>query len=195
MATTKAKSTSTKKKTTTQTAKAKTKPVVEKKTPKADSPPAKKKLTLADVSLNELVEVQSCYYGNLIYVSSKTNAKTKWSEFGVSEYMPVEEVMVMRNSQPAFFRNQWVRLVGDNAEDVMNFLQLQRYYPKATQFDDFEEIFDKTPAKIKEIVSEFTDSMKESFARYAHSLVQSGEIDSIKKIEAIEDATGFDLRE
>ncbi|MPL95075.1 hypothetical protein SDC9_41238 [bioreactor metagenome] len=155
----------------------------------------KKRLTLAEVSLNDLVEVQSCFYGSLVYVSSKTGYRIEWGEFGASQYMPVEEVMTMRNSQPTFFTNQWVRIIGDNASDVMNFLQLDRYYSKTAKVDSFDDLFAYTPAKIEEVVSTFTDSMKESFARYTHSLVQNGEIDSIKKIDAIERATGFEIKE
>jgi hypothetical protein len=176
-----------------------TKPKTENKTSvksaKTAPVPAKKRLTLADVSLNELAEVQSCFYGTLVYVSSKTGYRITWGEFGTSQYMPVEELMAMRNSQPAFFTNQWVRIIGDNAADVMNFLQLDRFYSQTAKVDDFNDIFTYTPKKIEEVVSTFTDSMKESFARYTRSLVQNGEVDSIKKIDVIERVTGFEIKE
>lgn len=156
----------------------------------------RKKLTLADVPLTELVEVQSCFYGNLIYVSKKTGYRIEWNEFGATQYVSVEDLLAMRNSQPAFFKNQWIRLTGDNAADVINFLQLEKYYSKTAGFDSFDDIFKLTPAKIEDIVSTFTDSMKESFARYTYSVLSEGELDlTIKKIEAIEKATGFEIRE
>lgn len=156
----------------------------------------RKKLTLADVPLTELVEVQSCFYGNLIYVSKKTGYRIEWNEFGATQYVSVEDLLAMRNSQPAFFVNQWVRLIGDNASDVINFLQLEKYYSKTAGFDSFDDIFKLTPAKIEDVVSTFTDSMKESFARYTYSVLSEGELDlTIKKIEAIEKATGFEIRE
>lgn len=156
----------------------------------------RKKLTLADVPLTELVEVQSCFYGNLIYASKKTGYRIEWNEFGATQYVSVEDLLAMRNSQPAFFKNQWIRLTGDNAADVINFLQLEKYYSKTAGFDSFDDIFKLTPAKIEDIVSTFTDSMKESFARYTYSVLNEGELDlTIKKIEAIEKATGFEIRE
>ena len=157
--------------------------------------PARKRLTLADVPLTELVEVQSCFYGKLIYVSKKTGYVIEWNEFGTTQYVPVEELLTMRNTQPTFFSNQWVRIIGENAVDVINFLQLEKYYSKTIGFDSFDDIFNGSPQKIKEIVSSFTDSMKESFARYTYSLMQSGGLDSLKKIEAVETATGFELKE
>lgn len=165
--------------------------------PEADevktSAPQRRRLTLADVPLTELVEVQSCFYGTLTYTSVKTGYNIEWNEFGATQYIPVEELLTMRNTQPAFFTNQWVRLLGDNASDVINFLQLEKYYSKTADFEDFDDIFSMTPAKIEATVETFTDSMKESFARYAVAMVANGTLDSVKKIGAIEKATGFKL--
>lgn len=193
MATTKKTTSTTRAKTTTSKSEPEIKAAAT--VPESAASGRRKKLTLADVPLTELVEVQSCFYGNLIYVSKKTGYRIEWNEFGAIQYVSVEDLLAMRNSQPAFFTNQWIRLIGDNASDVINFLQLEKYYSKTAGFDSFDDIFNGSPQKIKEIVSSFTDSMKESFARYTYSLMQSGGLDSLKKIEAVETATGFELKE
>lgn len=153
----------------------------------------KKKLTLADVKLTDLVEVQSCAYGKLIYLSKKTGYKIIWNNFGESEYLTVEELLSMRNGQRKFFENQWLIIAGENADDVINFLQLEKYYKNISSLDDFDEIFNYSPDEISGILEKLSDGTKETVARRAYALVQSGELDSKKIIDVIENITGYEI--
>lgn len=155
----------------------------------------KRKITSTKIDMNELVNVQSCSYGGVVYISKKTGYRIEWPEFGTIQMMTVDELMTMRNSQPAFFKNGWVRLVGDNADTVKQYLQLERYYKNDLDFEDFDEVYELSADEIIAVVSELSDSMKESIARRAIDLIKDGTIDSKKKIAAIETATGFDLSE
>jgi hypothetical protein len=155
----------------------------------------KRKITIKDISLNDLVEVVSTCYGRLIYISKKTGYTVIWDEFGTSQYLTVDELMAMRNAYPAFFANQWVQLSGDNSEDVISFLQLGKYYQNLISVDEFESIFELDPDEIKSAIAKMSESMRETVARRAFELIQAGELDSKKRIEAIEAATGFELAE
>lgn len=163
--------------------------------PTQAQPPTAIKTERPKVALTDIVEVQSCFYGGLVYVSKKSGYTIQWHEFGESQYITVDELLAMRNSQPAFFQNQWVRLVGDNAPDVMKFLQLERYYKNFNITDNFDEIFDYELDAMKETISLMSAGMKETVARRAFVLIRDGALDSVKKIQIIEDATGFELTE
>lgn len=78
-----------------------------------------------EVRLADMVCVRSCFYGNLVYVSKKTGAIVEWQNFDAEQYMTVEELLYMRNSQPRFFKEPWIRIVGDNADAVFKFLSLE----------------------------------------------------------------------
>lgn len=165
--------------------------------PKSDerATEAKKRVSSRNMDMNELVDVQSAVYGGLVYVSRKTGYVIEWQEFGSIQPLTVDELMTMRNSQPAFFKNGWVRLIGDNAEDVKHYLQLERYYTNELPFEDFDDVYELSADDIAAVVSGLSDSMKESIARRAIDLIKDGVIDSNKKINAIETATGYDLSE
>lgn len=176
------------------------KPKVDK--PKADKPKAEvpkkqalKKIGLPKVSLNDLVEVQSCVYGELIYVSKQTGNRILWDDFGSSNPMTIQELLDMRNAQRKFFEAVWITLVGDNAQSVIDYLQVGRFYNKISSIDDFDEIFNYDPADIPSIVGNMSASMKEIIARRAYALVQDGALDSRRMIDAIESATGFEIME
>lgn len=165
--------------------------------PKSDekTTEVKKRVSSRNMDMNELVDVQSAVYGGLVYVSRKTGYVIEWQEFGSIQPLTVDELMTMRNSQPAFFKNGWVRLIGDNAEDVKHYLQLERYYTNELPFENFDDVYELSVDDIIAVVGGLSDSMKESIARRAIDLIKDGVIDSNKKINAIETATGYDLSE
>lgn len=154
--------------------------------------PAMKK---PQVELTDLVCVQSCFHGTLYYKSKKTGVAVEWQRFGEEQYFDVDELMYMRNTQPKFFKEQWIRLIGDNADDVFAFLRLDRYCKNNLKFDDFEDMFDLSAEDLEATVKEFTDSLKESFARRAKEMYDAGELENLKIIKAIERATNFKLLE
>ena len=154
--------------------------------------PTKKRV---DVDLNDIVYVQSCFHGNLFYKSKRNGSIVEWQTFGEDQPMDVDELMYMRNTQPTFFKEQWVRLVGDNADDVFAFLHLDRYCKNNLKFDNFDDVFDMDADSIESTVKEFAASLKESFARRAKELCDAGELNDLKVIKAIERATKFKLLE
>ena len=147
----------------------------------------------AEVSLNDVVYVQSCFHGNLFYQSKRNGSIVEWQRFGEDQPMDVDELMYMRNTQPTFFKEQWIRLVGNNADDVFEFLHLDRYCKNNLKFDDFDDVFEMEPDEIETVIQSFSPSLRESFARRALELIEGGELDNLKKIQAIERASGYSL--
>lgn len=151
----------------------------------------KKKITPVD--RNELVEVRSCVYGELNYVSRSTGNRITWKTFDDPNWVTVGDLMEMRNSQRDFFEKNWIVLVGDNAKDVMQYLQVDRYYKMVTNTENFDDIFKYSPDEIPGVVSKLSESMKETVARRAYALIQNHELDSRTMITALEEALGYDL--
>lgn len=161
----------------------------------AETPSPRKKVrpTLADVKLTDLVEVRSCVYGGLVYIANN-GYRVDWDEFGASQYMTVQDLMTMRNTQKAFFVNNWVCLCGDNAADVISFLQLDRYMGKSVDPDTIDNIFELSPSELRATLESYPTAMRDVVVRRAYALIQDGTLDSNKLIDVIEDVTGYDLR-
>lgn len=157
---------------------------------RTDARPAVKRV---EVKLTDIVYVQSCFHGDLFYKSKRNGSIVEWQTFGAEQPMDVDELMYMRNTQPTFFKEPWIRLVGENADDVFEFLHLDRYCKNNLKFDTFDDVFDLEPAVIEQTVREFTPSLRESFARRAEELIKNEELNDLKKIKAIEAATNFEL--
>lgn len=153
----------------------------------------KKMPTVVEIPLTDLVCVQSCFYGDLIYVSKKSGDVIEWNEFGSEQYLSVQELLYMRNTQPAFFRNQWIRFIGDNADEAFNFLHLERYCKNRIDFDDFNELFSLSEDEIEDVVSSYSASMKESIARFTIEQIENKTLDNLSTIRALQKATGYEL--
>ena len=150
--------------------------------------------SLSALDPNELVELASCFEGKLIYVAN-SGYTIKWSEYGDVHLVPISELIKMRNERPGFFRNHWVYPVSDNAKDVIEALQLDRYYDGFDGVGSIDELFECDPDRIVSILRNASDGVKENVARRASQLVVNGVIDSVAAIEAVERATGFKIRE
>lgn len=168
------------------------KPAKKTVTKKAAAPARKK---IKPVDLNELVEVQSCVYGSMDYISYGTGHKISWQTFGDTNWVTVGDLMEMRNSQRAFFEKHWIVLVGDNAPAVMQYLQIDKYYKTIKSTEDFDEIFNYEPEEISGVVANLSESIKETLARRAYMLIESGDLRDYRVITALEDALGYDLKD
>lgn len=147
----------------------------------------------AVVDMNDIVMVQSCFHGNLSYISKRNGSIIEWPQFGEEQPMSVDELMYMRNTQPTFFKEQWVRLIGSNADDVFAFLHLDRYCKNNLRFDTFDDVFSMEPDLLVSVVEAFAPSLRESFARQALDRMQAGTLNDLRQVRAIEQATGFSL--
>ncbi|MDR2357872.1 MAG: hypothetical protein LBD92_07320 [Oscillospiraceae bacterium] len=150
--------------------------------------------TIASVDKNEWVTLKSNCYGQLTY-KSKAGYSFELLEFGATTDIPFGELLIMRNEQPAFFQNGWVVPVSDNAANVIDALQLTRYCKSLETLENFDDIFSLEPDAMRELIAGMPQPMRENAARRARGLIDEGVLDSVRKIEAIETAVGYSLRD
>ena len=151
-----------------------------------------KRLAKKTIPLNTMVECVNLTRGKLIYISSKSMGyQVTWGTYGDSEPIELSELMSMRNSQKAFFENNWITM----DDDIIRYLGVEAYYTNVPKTEDFDSIFNKSPKEIIETVSKFSKGLKETIAIRAVELIESGELDSRKSIDALEKALSIELIE
>lgn len=153
--------------------------------------PKKQKVRVA-LDPNLVVTVKNGFPGMLVYISRKTGEKFVWQEFGDEQDMELSELKNARNSSKKFYMNNWF-LIDDPA--VLDYLGVADYYKYATKNAGFEKLFDKTPAEIKRDVATLSDGQKRSVGYRARQMIKDGELDSVKKISALEESLGITLIE
>lgn len=139
---------------------------------------------------NMIVTVKNGFQGHLVYKSRRTNERFEWDDFGDEQDMELQELKNARNASKAFFINNWF-LIDD--PEVLEYLGVAQYYKFALDFKSFDELFEKTPNEIKNIIALLSNGQKKSVAYRAKELIASGVIDSIKVINALEEGLSIEL--
>ena len=89
--------------------------------------------------------------------------------------------------------SQW--LCRTKRKKLIEYLGVKQFYRNAIDISDFDDIFKKTPAELRKVISGLSDGQKRSVAYRAARLIESGEIDSRKTIATLEEVLGIDLIE
>lgn len=136
--------------------------------------------------------VRNGFQGTLIYISPRTGEEFRWDAFGDEQEMELQELKNAKSSAKKFFTSNWFMF---DEPWIIDFLGVGQYYKNALNIDNFDEVFDNTPAEIKKIIAGLSEGQKKSVSYRARQLIADGEIDSMKRIEALEEALNVELIE
>ena len=161
-------------------------------TPIEIAPVENKPIVAKDVDIHQYVTVRNGFQGRLVYVSPKTGEHFVWDGFGTEQEMELLELRNAKNSAKKFFQNNWFMF---DEDWIIDYLGIRHFYKHAVKIEDFDKIFEMSPAEIRNIVSSLSNGQKKSVAYRAKMLIAEGEIDSNKAINALEEALGVELIE
>ena len=145
-----------------------------------------KKITIPD---DASIPVTSLWCGKLTYISKKDGSTYEWNEFGEVVDIEFRELKTMLSNQKRFFIDNWITM----DKEVIEALKIERYYPKHIEFDDLNNIAEKSEKEIEEILTGISNAMKYVIGCMVVQKVKTGEIDSRKKIVLLEKILGYDL--
>lgn len=145
-----------------------------------------------DVDIHQYITVINGFQGHLVYQSSKTGEVFHWYQFGDTQEMELQELRNAKSSAKGFFTNNWFMF---EEPWVVDYLGMGKCYNKALSLEEFDSIFELTPDKISKTIAGLSEGQKRSLAYKARKMISEGEIDSNKKIAALEKALGVELIE
>ena len=148
-----------------------------------------------------MVSVQSNTFGELIYVNPHNGTKVSWSELGDVQPMPMGELRAMRNTQRGFFSNNRIFVLGIEEEgyedalpeDVYKSLMVSQYYKDIIDPDNFHDLFRLDVNELRDRLYRLGDGAKTNVVVAANEAIKSGRLDSIRKIQVIEECLGCEL--
>lgn len=138
------------------------------------------------------VIVRNGFRGILVYTSPRTGETYTWDNFGDEQEMELRELMNVKASNKAFFANNWFLFDKEN-EWVIDELKVGQYYKNSISYDEFDNLFSMESGELRDTLSKLSSGQKTAVAMRARELVDSGKIDSLKVIHAIEDTLGIKL--
>ncbi len=142
---------------------------------------------------DDLISVRSGVSGKLVYKSLLNNGYScEWEKFGDTQQVPFGELRTAAGSQPNFYKKKY--WLFDNEEDVVA-LGVKHFYADMVGIEDVMSVFKMPMADFDAKVKPLNAQLRETIAKEARILYMKGELDSIKRIKALEDATGFSIME
>lgn len=141
---------------------------------------------------NGYVTVRNGFNGRLVYVSRRTGEKFVWDEFGAEQDMELQELKNAKSSYKAFFENNWFLF---NDPEIISYLGIERYYAKSLSFDEFDELFTKTPEEMERRIAMLPNGQKQSLVYKAREMIANREIDSMRIVDTLERCLGAELIE
>lgn len=138
------------------------------------------------------VEVQSNCSGLLIYKSASTGFEVIWNKLGDSNYMTIGDLKEMAATQRTFFKENWIIINDDEADDIYHFLRVDDCYKSDLRVDKFIKnlSIDKL-GEIKKQLETASESLKMSIANAVVEEYKSRRLDSVVLIKELEKLLGF----
>jgi hypothetical protein len=149
------------------------------------------------IPLDLNVSCKSAVRGTLTYLSKRmAGYEIVWNDFADEEFVEFQELLSMRNTDLRFFKDNWIVIEDSDeytAKEIMDALRVSQYYKCNIDVDNFDSLFNESPTKIKEIVSNMSNGLKETVGMRAKQLYNTGKLDSLNRINAFEEALGIEL--
>lgn len=146
----------------------------------------------AKIPLDTIVPVVCNVVGGATYVSTRTIGYTVvWDAYESVEYVELAELVAMRNTARRFYEDNWIVLEDTDeysAIQLYEFLKVTKYYEKVFTPENIDTIFEMEESELIRTISSLSRGMKETIAARAKIKYDAKELDSNKKIEALETA-------
>lgn len=151
-----------------------------------EASPAKKKH--AD---DDMIKCTSVTAGLLIMSGARTNSVYRWLDAGdVIEVAYADLIAEIRSRSPYIFRP---RFVIDDDAIVKEHKGLAELYETLYSKDDLRKILDLPTNKMKSVIGQLPDGVKDTLKSIAATCISTGELDSVQRIKAIDEVFGTQL--
>lgn len=136
----------------------------------------------ADIDRNKIIPVMNVTAGHLVYLSRRSGAEWNWSKYGDIEYMEMQEIVTMRSSQRKFLDEPFILILDDEA---VSYLGLERMYEKMIKPNNIDRVFRMSNEEFKDVVEQAPKGIQILIVNRAKQLFDNGELDSVAKINFI----------
>lgn len=160
------------------------------------------KINIRTLPLHTVINVRSNVFGELIYKSIKNGFKVSWNDNITPLGFTLDELLIMRNTQPKFFERTWIVIDGFidteisetlSAEDIYEYLQATKFYKSFLCPENIDELFTMKPDDIVKRLRGTSTINKDAVIIRANEMIESGELDSIRVITTLEKELGCEL--
>lgn len=142
------------------------------------------------IDRNRMVPIMNVTSGTLIYQSRKTGTDLDFSEYGDIEYVDYQELITMKAGHRRFFDDPFIIIMDDEVVEAMG---LTKMYNNMKHIDNIDKIFKMNQKEFENIVEKSPKGIKHLIVSRAKELYENEELDSVKKINYLNDRFNTDI--
>ena len=140
---------------------------------------------------SDTIPCRSVTYGELVLLGYKSKLLYTWANSGDVTYVEYQDLQALQ-SRKSKFLTEPLFIIEDEDLAAQWSSMLKPIYSKI-QEEDLEELLGLSPAKLKSRLQNSPEGIQKSIKSMAAAKIASGELDSINKIKAIDEALGTEL--
>lgn len=140
---------------------------------------------------DEQIECRSVTYGELLFPGKKSQLLYTWSNYGDVTYVEYQDLQALRSTNSPYLKDPL--FVIEDEELIEQWPELKHLYSKIA-VQDADDLFNLPLDKFKSAISSLPIGFKESIKNMASAKILDGTLDSLAKINAMDDILGFDLK-
>lgn len=153
---------------------------------------ARKTVTVAKQSFKDtdLITVMNGLNGSLTHRSPSTGRTWLFADFGQTNRLPYSELLHIRNVNPKVFKDCWLVVLNKQIQEDFGLIE---QYDNILLPENIEEVFNKDVEELNLFIDSLPKGMKTTFIAKAKDLYHSGEIDSRKMTDFIQNKFNLSL--
>jgi len=156
--------------------------------------PVQKTKPIWKPDLQRMICIKNISRGKLIYKSKRQIGYTvEWETKGSTNYIELGELISLKNSDRRFITEPWIRIVEDDEIEILQYANILQFYKELIGIDNVSDILKLDFEKFKKKFDKLPEGYKNSVAEQAAEMIKSGELDSLKIKNYIEEQMDIEL--
>ena len=140
---------------------------------------------------SEGVKCRSVVQGGLFMEGLKTQMLYSWEDYGDESEVEYRDLAAAVRSKSKFVYNPW--FIIEDKDFLAEFPQVKKFYDDSHSIKELREILQMPVDQMVKTIKELPATVVESLKSIAAKQVANGQIDSVRKIKALDEIFGTDL--
>lgn len=153
----------------------------------------KKAVAPKTYSSSDRIPCQSVTAGKLIYYSTKTSERYEWSNYGDISEVLYEDLLSMKSAKSNFLYNPLFVILDEELLAQPSWKKIKELYEQVEVVDDAEDYLNQSPEKLRELLQNAPEGLRNTIKVTASQMIDNGELDSIRKVKILDEILGTDF--
>lgn len=140
---------------------------------------------------DDMILCKSVTYGELLLPGKKSKLLYIWSNYGDTTEVEFQDLQALRSTRSAYLMNPY--FVIEDEELLDQWPELKNLYDKVAALD-VDDLFNLPINQFKKRLREIPVGFKDSIKNIAGEKIRNGSLDSISKINALDEILGTELK-